>query len=80
MNVSPANHTPPAAAAIAAAAAAAIAHPVVRRISAAEVSATALKHATGDGDGRMGAAALNDGDAASIAAKSTARGSVDVHA
>ena len=34
------------------------------RISASQVSAAALKRATGDGDGRTGAAALNDGDEA----------------
>ena len=41
-----------------------------------EVSAAILQRALGDGDGRTGAAALNDGDAAAQQAKS----SVDVRA
>jgi hypothetical protein len=41
------------------------------------VSAAALKAANGDGDGRTGAAALNDGDAASQAAR---RGAVNIRA
>lgn len=41
------------------------------------VSAAALKAATGDGDGRTGAAALNDGDAA---AQSARRGAIDIKA
>ena len=36
------------------------------------VTAAALRAAADDGDGRTGAAALNDGDAASIRARATA--------
>ena len=52
------------------------------RISASQVSAAALKRATGDGDGRTGAAALNDGDSAAQAAAQQVRSSrtVDVKA
>ena len=39
------------------------------RLTTANVSAAALKAATGDGDGRTGAAALNDGDAAAQSAR-----------
>lgn len=46
-------------------------------LTTANVSAAALKAATGDGDGRTGAAALNDGDAA---AQSAHRGAIDVKA
>jgi hypothetical protein len=48
-----------------------------------QVSAAALKTADSDGDGRQGAAALNDGDAAAQSAASTASrsaGSVDIKA
>ncbi len=38
------------------------------QIQTQQVSAAALKAAVGDGDGRTGAAALNDGDAAAQAA------------
>ena len=47
------------------------------RLTPGNVSAAALKAATGDGDGRTGAAALNDGDAA---AQSARRGAVDIRA
>lgn len=52
------------------------------RVSPAQVSAAVLQRANGDGDGKTGAAALNDGDAAAQAASQqvkAARG-VDVHA
>jgi uncharacterized protein with PIN domain len=47
-----------------------------------QVSAAALKAATSDGDGRTGAAALNDGDAAAKAAAQqvSKTGSVDIRA
>ena len=38
-------------------------------LTPANVSAAALKVAAGDGDGRTGTAALNDGDAAAQAAR-----------
>jgi hypothetical protein len=41
------------------------------------VSATALKAANGDGDGRTDTAALNDGDAAAQAAR---RGTINIRA
>jgi len=47
------------------------------RLTAANVSAAALKAASGDGDGRTGTAALNDGDAAAQTARRTA---VDIKA
>jgi hypothetical protein len=47
------------------------------RLTAANVSAAALKLAVGDGDGLTGSAALNDGDSAAQAAR---RGAVDVKA
>ena len=47
------------------------------RLTTNNVSAAALKAATGDGDGRTGAAALNDGDAA---AQSARRGAIDIKA
>jgi len=50
-------------------------------VSSAQVSAAILKRANGDGDGRSGTAALNDGDAAARAAASQAaasRHAVDV--
>ena len=46
-------------------------------LTTTSVSAAALKSATGDGDGRTGAAALNDGDAA---ARSARRGAIDIKA
>jgi hypothetical protein len=51
-------------------------------VTPAQVSAAVLQRADGDGDGKTGAAALNDGDAAAQAASQqvkAARG-VDVHA
>ena len=45
------------------------------RISASQVSAAALKRATDDGDGKTGAAALNDGDSAAQAAAQQVRSS-----
>jgi hypothetical protein len=46
------------------------------------VSASVLRRATGDGDGRTGAAALNDGDAAALAAAQQVKsaGRLDVKA
>src|ERR1700745_3077409 len=44
------------------------------RVSPAQVSAAVLQRADGDGDGKTGAAALNDGDAAAQAAAKQARG------
>ena len=38
------------------------------RVTPSAVSASVLQRANGDGDGRTGAAALNDGDAAAQAA------------
>jgi hypothetical protein len=38
------------------------------RVTPSAVSAAALQRANGDGDGRSGAAALNDGDSAAQAA------------
>ena len=49
----------------------------MRRLTTADVTPAALSRATGDGDGRTGAAALNDGDSAAQAAR---RGTVSVHA
>ena len=46
------------------------------QVTPQEVSAAILQRALGDGDGRTGAAALNDGDAAAQQAKSA----VDVRA
>jgi hypothetical protein len=42
--------------------------PVTQRIMPQQVSAAIRHAADGDGDGRTGAAAINDGDAAAIAA------------
>lgn len=47
------------------------------KLTPANVPAAALKAAAGDGDGRTGTAALNDGDAAAHAAR---RQAVDVKA
>lgn len=47
------------------------------RLTTANVTPGALKAAVGDGDGRSGTAALNDGDAAAQAAR---RGAIDVKA
>lgn len=47
------------------------------QLTPAKVSGAALKAATGDGDGRTGSGALNDGDAAAQAAR---RGAVDIKA
>lgn len=47
------------------------------RLTTSNVSAAALKAATSDGDGRTGAAALNDGDAA---AQSARRGAINIKA
>jgi hypothetical protein len=63
MNISSVSHTPPAT--------------TPARLSPSNVSAAALKAAAGDGDGRTGAAALNDGDAAAQKAR---RGAIDVKA
>lgn len=46
-----------------------------QRLTPANVSASVMKAAAGDGDGLTGAAALNDGDAASQAAR---RNAIDV--
>ena len=52
------------------------------RVSPAQVSAAVVQRADGDGDGKTGAAALNDGDAAaqSAAQQVKATRGVDVHA
>jgi hypothetical protein len=63
MNITPVTHAP-------------LALPA-RQLTPASVSGAALKAAAGDGDGRTGSAALNDGDAAAQAAR---RGSVNVKA
>ena len=47
------------------------------QLTASKVSPAALKAANGDGDGKTGTAALNDGDSASQAAR---RGAVDIKA
>jgi hypothetical protein len=47
------------------------------QLTTANVSAAALKAAAGDGDGRTGTAALNDGDAAARAAR---RGAINIKA
>ena len=47
------------------------------RLTTSNVSAAALKAATSDGDGRTGAAALNDGDSA---AQSARRGAINIKA
>ncbi|MCU4185958.1 hypothetical protein K6U06_16425 [Acidiferrimicrobium sp. IK] len=59
---------PPPPAAAAAAAVAATSSSVAAQVTPQAVSAAVLQRATGDGDGRTGAAALNDGDAAAQAA------------
>jgi hypothetical protein len=46
-------------------------------LTTSNVSGAALKAATGDGDGRTGAAALNDSDAA---AQSARRGAINIRA
>jgi hypothetical protein len=45
-----------------------VAQAVARQVTPQAVPAAILQRATGDGDGRTGAAALNDGDAAAHAA------------
>ena len=72
MQISPVTQSsaPPQAAAASAAtqvAQAAVAS-VAKAVTPQAVSAAILQRATGDGDGRTGAAALNDGDAAALAA------------
>lgn len=47
------------------------------QLTTANVSGAALKAAAGDGDGRTGTAALNDGDAAAQAAR---RGAINIKA
>ena len=47
------------------------------QLTPASVSGAALKAASGDGDGRTGTAALNDGDAAAQAAR---HGAVNIKA
>jgi hypothetical protein len=68
MHISPVSSAPPQAAAA-----------TQSQISASQVSAAALKRATGDGDGRTGTAALNDGDSAAQAAAQQVRGSRTVN-
>jgi hypothetical protein len=63
MQITPVTHTPLAAAAA--------------QLTPANVSGTALKAASSDGDGRTGTPALNDGDAAAQAAR---RGAVNIKA
>jgi hypothetical protein len=72
MHITPVTHAHPAGAASQAA-----------RLTPAQVSAAVLQRATGDGDGKTGAAALNDGDSAAIAAAQQVKAasqSVDVKA
>ena len=47
------------------------------QLTPTNVSGAALKAASGDGDGRTGSAALNDGDAAAQAAR---RGAINIKA
>jgi hypothetical protein len=63
MHITPGTHTPLAA--------------TRAQLSTAQVSGAALKAVAGDGDGRTGTAALNDGDAAAQAAR---RGAVNIKA
>lgn len=49
----------------------------VPRLTPVNVTPSALKAADGDGDGRSGTAALNDGD---TAAQTARRGAIDVRA
>ena len=56
---------------------------IAARVTPSAVSAAVLQRANGDGDGRTGAAALNDGDAAARAAAQQVRSAshgVDVKA
>jgi len=56
---------------------------VSKQVTPQAVSAAILQRATGDGDGRTGAAALNDGDAAALAAANfvkSAGNAVDIKA
>jgi hypothetical protein len=62
MSIAPVSHSPAAAA----------------LLTTQSVSAAVLKRATSDGDGKTGAAALNDGDAASQAAQQAAKASQGV--
>jgi hypothetical protein len=71
MHITPTSHAQPAAASPAAAQTA--------RVSPSQVSAAALQRANGDGDGKTGAAALNDGDTAARAAAKSVK-TVDVKA
>jgi hypothetical protein len=68
MHIAPVAPTSPAAPAVQAVHAARAARSA--RVSTSEVSPAILQRATGDGDGRTGAGALNDGDAAALAAAS----------
>jgi hypothetical protein len=52
-------------------------HGTPHELTPANVSGAALKAASGDGDGRTGTAALNDGDAAAQAAR---RGAIEIKA
>jgi hypothetical protein len=72
MNVTSVTPSHAAMTAAASAAPAAKAQPAAQapvRLSVSKVSAAVLQAAVGDGDGLTGAAALNDGDAASQAAR-----------
>ena len=65
MNIPPVSHAPT----------------IAAPLTTSSVSAAVLKRATSDGDGKTGAAALNDGDAASQAARVAAKASaVNIHA
>ncbi len=70
MHITPVTQTPAAAVAAAAPPKAAETQAAVlaARVTASTVSASILQRANGDGDGRTGTAALNDGDAAAQAA------------
>ena len=72
MHIAPVSHAPHAAPAS-----------VAEQVTPEAVSAAIVQRANGDGDGRTGAAALNDGDAAARAAAAfvkTSRQSVDTKA
>ena len=79
MQITPVSQPAPAAQPVEKAAAGSVAATTATKlIDASQVSAAIVQRANGDGDGRTGTAALNDGDAAASAAAASRR--VDVHA
>ena len=79
MKITPVSQPAPAAQPVEKAAAGSVAATTATKlIDASQVSAAIVQRANGDGDGRTGTAALNDGDAAASAAAASRR--VDVHA